>query len=259
MQAQGGEEIKLHIPDLGLRWGEWSASRPGRALPPRKDSWYPLDRRILQKRRPQLRTTVLGSSPYDIFCSCNSCKTNDPLFKDYIFTVMFNDTPMISFGTGNTDKKMLTLLELSSRNTVGTLLVSYTKLELWVFMFFIARPQMYRIANLTRLFRNQEEILEESKLRIPSWVRVPVRLDPVARKLSTREERRQEQRCLFRRGDYRNHGHNHVYMSRVRVPVKMFPVARKPSRIKQRCQYMYVSGKGLQQRGPKPEEMSCIS
>jgi hypothetical protein len=130
MQAQGGEEIKLHIPDLGLRWGEWSASRPGRALPPRKDSWYPLDRRILQKRRPQLRTTVLGLNLYDLFCSCNSCKTNDPLFKDYFFTVMFNDTPMISFGAVNTDKKMLTLLELSSRNTVGTLLVSYS-LQNW--------------------------------------------------------------------------------------------------------------------------------
>jgi hypothetical protein len=113
---------------------------------------------------------------------------------------------------------------------------------------------MYRIANLTRLFRNQEEILEESKLRIPSWVRVPVRLDPVARKLSTRVERRQEHRCLFRPGDYRNHGHNHVYLSRVRVPVKMFPVARKPSRIKQRCQYMYVSGMDYSNEDQNPKK-----
>jgi hypothetical protein len=32
----GGEEIYLLILDLGCRWGEWSASRPGRALPPER-------------------------------------------------------------------------------------------------------------------------------------------------------------------------------------------------------------------------------
>jgi hypothetical protein len=33
----GGEEVQLLlIHDLGTRWGEWSASRPGRALPPGK-------------------------------------------------------------------------------------------------------------------------------------------------------------------------------------------------------------------------------
>jgi hypothetical protein len=37
MGAQGGEDVKLlHIYDLGTRWDEWSASRPGRALPPGK-------------------------------------------------------------------------------------------------------------------------------------------------------------------------------------------------------------------------------
>jgi hypothetical protein len=31
----GGEEVQLLlIHDLGTRWGEWSASRPGRALHP---------------------------------------------------------------------------------------------------------------------------------------------------------------------------------------------------------------------------------
>jgi hypothetical protein len=36
-----------------------------------------------------------------------------------------------------------------------------------------------------------------------------VRAVPVARKLSTIEERRQDQSCLFRQGDYTNKGHNH--------------------------------------------------
>jgi hypothetical protein len=34
-RCQRGEKVwLLHILDLGPRWGEWSASRPGRALPP---------------------------------------------------------------------------------------------------------------------------------------------------------------------------------------------------------------------------------
>jgi hypothetical protein len=36
----------LLIHDLGTRWGEWSASLPGRALPLRKNPKYPLDRRL---------------------------------------------------------------------------------------------------------------------------------------------------------------------------------------------------------------------
>jgi hypothetical protein len=37
MEVLGGRGcIALHIYDLGTRWGEWSASRPGRALPPAK-------------------------------------------------------------------------------------------------------------------------------------------------------------------------------------------------------------------------------
>jgi hypothetical protein len=43
----GREEVQfLLIPDLGTRWGEWSASRPGRALPPGKGPRYPLYRRL---------------------------------------------------------------------------------------------------------------------------------------------------------------------------------------------------------------------
>jgi hypothetical protein len=37
MQMQGEEEVYiLLIHDLGTRWGEWSASRPGCTLPPGK-------------------------------------------------------------------------------------------------------------------------------------------------------------------------------------------------------------------------------
>jgi hypothetical protein len=42
--GRGG--ILLLIHDLGIRWGEWSASRPDRAIPLGKDARYPLDRRL---------------------------------------------------------------------------------------------------------------------------------------------------------------------------------------------------------------------
>jgi hypothetical protein len=43
MEALGGEEVwLLLIHDLGTRWGEWSASRPGRALPRGKDPPVPI-------------------------------------------------------------------------------------------------------------------------------------------------------------------------------------------------------------------------
>jgi hypothetical protein len=43
MKAHGGEEVHLLlILDLGTRWGEWSASRPGRALAPGKNPPVPI-------------------------------------------------------------------------------------------------------------------------------------------------------------------------------------------------------------------------
>jgi hypothetical protein len=40
MDGQGGQETYLLlILNLGTRRGEWSASRPGRALPPGKGGW----------------------------------------------------------------------------------------------------------------------------------------------------------------------------------------------------------------------------
>jgi hypothetical protein len=39
----GGEEVQpLLILNLGTRWGEWSASRPGRVLPPGKGLLVPI-------------------------------------------------------------------------------------------------------------------------------------------------------------------------------------------------------------------------
>jgi hypothetical protein len=67
-----------------------------------------------------------------------------------------------------------------------------------------------------------------------SWFRVPVRTVPVARKLSTIEERRQDQSCLFRRGDYRNRAHYPKHLSWVQVPMKMVSGARKLNTIEER-------------------------
>jgi hypothetical protein len=61
-----------------------------------------------------------------------------------------------------------------------------------------------------------------------------VRVVPVARKVIMIEERRPDQRRLFRSGDYRNRGQNPKKLSLVRVPMKMFSVARKLSMIDKR-------------------------
>jgi hypothetical protein len=44
MEALGGERrySSYSIHDLGTRWGEWSASRPSRALPPEKVPTVPI-------------------------------------------------------------------------------------------------------------------------------------------------------------------------------------------------------------------------
>jgi hypothetical protein len=51
------------------------------------------------------------------------CRSNVFGFRDYIFTMIFNDRPIISFGARNIAKEMLTSLELPLSNTAGTLLV----------------------------------------------------------------------------------------------------------------------------------------
>jgi hypothetical protein len=47
------------------------------------------------------------------------------MFRDYIFTLIFNDRPMISFGTRKIDKITLILLAFPCNNTAGTLIVKY--------------------------------------------------------------------------------------------------------------------------------------
>jgi hypothetical protein len=44
--ACGERRYRSSFSTSALNGGEWSASRPGRALPPGKDPRYPLDRRL---------------------------------------------------------------------------------------------------------------------------------------------------------------------------------------------------------------------
>jgi hypothetical protein len=78
-----------------------------------------------------------------------------------------------------------------------------------------------------------------------SWVRVPVRVVSVARKLSTMKERRPDQSCLSRRGDYRHEYHNHENMSWDRVPVRVVCLARKLSTIENRQQSQSCLGEEI--------------
>jgi hypothetical protein len=56
-----------------------------------------------------------------------------------------------------------------------------------------------------KIYENHENLSQDS-----SWGRVQRKMDSVARKLSTTEERGQDQSCLLRWGDYRNNGNNSV-------------------------------------------------
>jgi hypothetical protein len=57
------------------------------------------------------------------------------------------------------------------------------------------------------------------------WVRVPVRVVPVPRKLSAIEERRQDRSCFFRRRNCWNEGNNREGLPWIRVPVNMVSAA----------------------------------
>jgi hypothetical protein len=113
----------------------------------------------------------------------------------------------------------------------------YIKLKLWVCIFvficmflysLIAREGINRFApNLVYLFlETRKRIQEGQNSGKMSRVRFPVRAVPLARKISTIEERRQDQSCFFRRGDYKNKGYN-PDISWVLFPAKMVSVARK--------------------------------
>jgi hypothetical protein len=89
------------------------------------------------------------------------------------------------------------------------------------------RPKLFR----KRILQKQRRVPQK-----PVLCSSPVKMVTVARKLNTIEERRQDKSCFFRRGDYRNRGHNSEEVSWVRVPMKMVSVARQLSMIKERRQ-----------------------
>jgi hypothetical protein len=52
MEVQAGKDIHLLLThNLGIRWGRVVSVMPDRALPPGKDPWYPLDRRLGKPQR----------------------------------------------------------------------------------------------------------------------------------------------------------------------------------------------------------------
>jgi hypothetical protein len=93
-----------------------------------------------------------------------------------------------------------------------------------------------------------------------TWVRVPVRAVPVVRKLSKIEERRQDQSCLRRRGDYRDEGQNHENLSWVRLPVKLVHVPRKLSTTEKTPRTkLFISASRLQKtEGKTAKKMSWV-
>jgi hypothetical protein len=57
----GGKEVQLlFILELGSKWGEWSASRPGRALPPGKGPPVPIAQEAGWASRADLDTESRG-------------------------------------------------------------------------------------------------------------------------------------------------------------------------------------------------------
>jgi hypothetical protein len=90
---------------------------------------------------------------------------------------------------------------------------------------------LFQRFNPGKTSENHENFSQDS-----SWVRVPKKAVPVARKLSTIEERRQDQSCLFRRGDHRIKDHNPGNLSWVRALVKMAFVSRKLGTTGEQCQ-----------------------
>jgi hypothetical protein len=95
----------------------------------------------------------------------------------------------------------------------------------------IAREWIHQFApNLACFFLDTRKRKVKILERV-SWLRVLVRVVPVAWKLSTTEEWCQDQNCLFWWVDYRNKGRNPEKLSWVWLPVKV--VAQKLSMIEE--------------------------
>jgi hypothetical protein len=72
---------------------------------------------------------------------------------------------------------------------------------------------------------------------------------------------RHDQSCLYRRGDYRNRGHNVEKLSLVQVPMKIFSVARKLCMAEERRQdqsCLFRRG-DLQEQRPQPRKTALTS
>jgi hypothetical protein len=95
-----------------------------------------------------------------------------------------------------------------------------------------SRTETQFAPNLVCLFPETRKRFQNSEKL--SQVRVPVRVVPVARKLSTTEERRRDQSCLLRRGDCITTGLKPKKLSWVCVPVRVVTAARKLNSIEER-------------------------
>jgi hypothetical protein len=85
-----------------------------------------------------------------------------------------------------------------------------------------------------------------------SWVRVPVKMVYVARKLNTAEKRRQVQNCLLQRGDYST-GHSPEKLSTVLSPSEdgFCSLETKHDRRMVPRPKLFVSARRLQDYKPK--------
>jgi hypothetical protein len=107
---------------------------------------------------------------------------------------------------------------------------------------------------------DQKDILGRPNSGNVTWVRVLERSVPVARKLSTIEERRKDQNCLFRRGNYRNEDQNPENLSCIRVPVKTVLCSSETKHDRRTAQKpkLFVSAGKLQERRSQTRKLSWV-
>jgi hypothetical protein len=80
MHAPRGEVQLLLILDLGITWGEWSVSRPGRALPPGMD---PVP---TTKEAGWASELVWTEARGEILCLCRGSNTCRPVCSQILYS-----------------------------------------------------------------------------------------------------------------------------------------------------------------------------